>query len=61
MIEGAQDEQFRLGGEMVLSRGRSGLAPVLGNARIVNFMISVEKLLCKTIIYINEIVKTKFI
>ena len=46
---------------MVLFTGQSGLAPVLGNAWIVNFMISGEKLVCKTMIYINEIVKTKFI
>ena len=61
IIEGTQDEKFCLGGEMVLFTGQSGLAPVLGNAWIVNFMISGEKLVSKTIIYINEIVKTKFI
>ena len=51
MVDGTQDEQFCLGGETLLHG-----APVLGN---VNFMISEEKLGCKTIICINEMVQTK--
>ena len=43
--------------------GPNGLAPALtlSNAELVNFLVSVEKLGCKTIVCINKMVETKYI